>query len=138
MLYSRGSQSDYDLWGRVSGDRETWSWNALKPWILKVRCYFPLTQVGLILFNLRYMKHETWTPPMGGRDPTGQYDPQYHGTQGPLHVTLPWSGEEDFDRRVARNVELQKEFEVLADSNDGRPIGVCELFRRSRFVLLVF
>ncbi|KAJ2926554.1 hypothetical protein H1R20_g10544, partial [Candolleomyces eurysporus] len=103
MIYTRGSRSDYDSWGRMSGDMKTWSWDTLKPWILK---------------------HETWTPPVGGRDPTGQYDPRYHGAQGPLRVTLPWSDEDDFDRRVVRNAELQKEFEARLDMNDGTPTGL--------------
>ncbi|RXW16744.1 hypothetical protein EST38_g9111 [Candolleomyces aberdarensis] len=104
MLYTRGSKDDYDLWGRVSGDPKTWSWEALQKWILK---------------------SEKWTGPVGGRDPTGQYDPQYHGTDGPIRVSLTGSGPDDFDRRASRNTELQKEFVEKLDSNDGSPPGLC-------------
>ncbi|RXW16745.1 hypothetical protein EST38_g9110 [Candolleomyces aberdarensis] len=107
MVYTRGSRDDYDLWGRVSGDPKTWSWEALQKWILK---------------------SEKWTAPVGGRDPTGQYDPRYHGTDGPIRVSLTWSGPDDFDRRASRNTEIQKEFIEKLDSNDGEPAGLCAYY----------
>ena len=37
MVYTRGSKDDYDRWARTVGD-EGWSWDALFPYMLKVRC----------------------------------------------------------------------------------------------------
>lgn len=36
MVYTRGSDNDYDLWGKVAKDKK-WSWKALAPYIKKVR-----------------------------------------------------------------------------------------------------
>ncbi|RXW17169.1 hypothetical protein EST38_g8686 [Candolleomyces aberdarensis] len=103
MAYTRGSKDDYDLWGRVSGDSKKWSWDALQPWIFK---------------------NEKWTLPVGGRDPTGQYDPRYHGKTGPIRVALPWSSPDEFDRNFTRNAEVQQEFDEILDGNTGKPVGL--------------
>ncbi|KAJ2926559.1 hypothetical protein H1R20_g10532, partial [Candolleomyces eurysporus] len=103
LSYTRGSKDDYDLWGKASGDSRTWSWDSLLPYMFKT---------------------EKWTPPVGGRDATGQYDPRYHGKNGPIGVSLTWSGPDDFDRRSTQNTQVQPEFKEILDVNAGRPIGL--------------
>ncbi|KAF6755677.1 hypothetical protein DFP72DRAFT_1008635 [Ephemerocybe angulata] len=102
MAYTRGSADDYDNWGRVTGDSR-WGWNALWPYI---------------------QRHERWTPPAGGRDPTGQFDPKVHGYEGNTQTSLVWAEPSDFDLRVRTNGLLQKkEFPNVLDLNAGKPIG---------------
>ncbi|TFK22292.1 alcohol oxidase [Coprinopsis marcescibilis] len=100
--YTRGASDDYDSWGRISGDSR-WGWKALFPWILR---------------------HEKWSPPAGGRDPTGQYNPRYHGTKGKINVSLPWNGPNEFDVRAMRNAGMQDEIKFNLEPNSGRPIGL--------------
>ncbi|RXW22513.1 hypothetical protein EST38_g3334 [Candolleomyces aberdarensis] len=102
MVYTRGSADDFDNWGRVTGD-PGWSWKALWPYI---------------------KRNEKWVQPAGGRDPSGQFDPRVHGYKGKVSVSLPWSGPTDRDNRTAQNAELQKEFPVILDQNEGKPIGI--------------
>ncbi|KAF6755678.1 pyranose dehydrogenase [Ephemerocybe angulata] len=103
MVYTRGSKDDYDNWARVTGD-PGWSWNALRPYI---------------------RRSERWTPPAGGRNATGEYDPAVHGYMGRVETSLPWDGHLEHDIRTIRNAEIQKaEFPLVLDGNAGRSIGV--------------
>ncbi|KAG2022269.1 aryl-alcohol oxidase [Coprinopsis cinerea AmutBmut pab1-1] len=107
MSYTRGAKDDYDLWGRVTKD-ERWGWDALWPYMLR---------------------NEQWTPPLGGRDPTGQFDPQYHNTEsGKTVVSLPQDEETEYDRRALRKIELDshqhRDFRFNLDVNSGSPAGL--------------
>lgn len=102
MVYTRGADDDYDLWGKHAKDR-SWSWRGLSPYI---------------------RKHEQFVPPPGGRNTSGQYEPRVHGYRGPVGVSLPWSSPIEFDARVMKNAELQDEFDFNLDPNSGKPIGV--------------
>ncbi|KAF6758022.1 pyranose dehydrogenase [Ephemerocybe angulata] len=103
MVYTRGADNDYDLWGKVSKDSKTWSWKGLAPYI---------------------KKHEKWVQPPGERNISGQYDPRVHGYKGPVGVSLPWSVPIEFDARALKNAEIQDEFDFNPDPNSGKPIGV--------------
>ncbi|KAJ2933016.1 hypothetical protein H1R20_g4081, partial [Candolleomyces eurysporus] len=81
MVYTRGSSDDFDLWGRVSGDR-SWSWKTLYPY---------------------FLRNEKLVPPPGGRDASGQYDPQFH---------------------AIKNAEQSKEIKFNLDVNSGKPSGL--------------
>lgn len=64
------------------------------------------------------------TPPAGGRNASGEYDPKLHGYEGNVETSLPWDGHNEHDRRTIQNAELQKdEFPLILDINDGKPIG---------------
>lgn len=66
------------------------------------------------------------TPPAGGRNASGEYDPKLHGYEGNVETSLPWDGHNEHDRRTIQNAELQKdEFPLILDINDGKPIGAC-------------
>ncbi|KAJ2935555.1 hypothetical protein H1R20_g1540, partial [Candolleomyces eurysporus] len=81
MVYTRGSSDDFDLWGRVSEDR-SWSWKTLFPY---------------------FLRNEKLVPPPGGRDASGQYDPQFH---------------------AIKNAEQNKEIKFNLDVNSGKPSGL--------------
>ncbi|KAJ3536351.1 hypothetical protein NMY22_g6071 [Coprinellus aureogranulatus] len=102
MVYTRGSADDYDNWGRVTGDRR-WSWKALWPYILR---------------------NERFTGAIGGRNPTGQYDPAVHGYNGEVMTSLMWSGPTEADNRSIENTKLQEQFPFTTDFNAGKFIGV--------------
>ncbi|KAJ2911908.1 hypothetical protein MD484_g8506, partial [Candolleomyces efflorescens] len=102
MVYTRGADNDYDLWGKVAKDKK-WSWKALAPYI---------------------KKHEKWVQPPGERNISGQYDPRVHGYKGPVGVSLPWSSPIEFDIRCLKNAEIQDEFDFNLDPNSGKPTGV--------------
>jgi hypothetical protein len=78
----------------------------------------------VVSFDRSTEKNEKWTPPVGGRDPAGQYDPRYHGKKGPIHVALPWSSPDEFDRNFTRNAQIQQEFDEILDGNTGMPVGL--------------
>ncbi|TEB33980.1 aryl-alcohol oxidase [Coprinellus micaceus] len=89
MIYTRGTADDYDAWARLSGD-SGWSWKGILPYA---------------------KKNEKWTPPVGGRNITGQYDPKVHGYNGKTRVSLRQTPAEPFDDR-------------LLDPNSGYPLGL--------------
>ncbi|KAJ2913535.1 hypothetical protein MD484_g6879, partial [Candolleomyces efflorescens] len=102
MMYTRGSSDDFDLWGKVSGDR-SWSWKTLFPY---------------------FLRNEKLVPPPGGRNASGQYDPRYHGYRGPTTVSLPWGGPTDFDLLAIKNAEQSKEIKFNVEPNSGKPSGL--------------
>ncbi|KAJ2935556.1 hypothetical protein H1R20_g1541, partial [Candolleomyces eurysporus] len=81
MVYTRGSSDDFDLWGKVSEDR-SWSWKTLFPY---------------------FLRNEKLVPPPGGRNASGQYDPQFH---------------------AIKNAEQSKEIKFNLDVNSGKPSGL--------------
>ncbi|KAG2005482.1 aryl-alcohol oxidase [Coprinopsis cinerea AmutBmut pab1-1] len=103
MIYTRGAAEDYDRWAEVTGD-SGWTWDAL----------FPLIK-----------RHEKFVPPPGGRNVTGQYNPDVHGYEGNSLVSLPWSEPTEFDKLCLKNAEAQKdEFPFNIDQNSGSPVGL--------------
>ncbi|TFK22299.1 pyranose dehydrogenase [Coprinopsis marcescibilis] len=102
MVYTRGASSDYDLWAKISGDNR-WAWKALLPWILR---------------------HERWVLPPGGREPTQQFDPQFHGVSGNTEVSLAWDGPNEHDRRSLRAAQTNDEIPFNLDINSGDAVGL--------------
>ncbi|EAU87895.1 aryl-alcohol oxidase [Coprinopsis cinerea okayama7 len=102
MVYTRGASEDYDEWARLTGD-SGWRWNNL----------FPLIK-----------RHEKWVPPAGGRDVSGQYDPNAHGYDGNTQVSLPWSGPNAFDAKAIAAAESSSEHSFNLDGNSGSPLGL--------------
>ncbi|KAJ2919058.1 hypothetical protein MD484_g1337, partial [Candolleomyces efflorescens] len=103
MVYTRGASDDYDAWARITGD-SGWKWDSLYPLI---------------------KRHEKWVPPLGGRNITGQYDPQVHGYNGNTLVSLVQSESTEFDRRIIQSTQqVGGEFPFNLDPNSGSPIGV--------------
>ncbi|KAF6757972.1 pyranose dehydrogenase [Ephemerocybe angulata] len=102
MMYTRGASDDYDLWGKVSGDR-SWSWKTLYPY---------------------FIRNEKLVPPPGGRNASGEYDPRYHGHNGPTHVSLPWGPPIDFDLLSVKNAQSSKEIKFNLEPNSGKPEGL--------------
>ncbi|KAG2005486.1 aryl-alcohol oxidase [Coprinopsis cinerea AmutBmut pab1-1] len=101
MVYTRGSQDDYDLWERESGD-PGWSWKAMLPYFKKNEKFIPHTH----------------------RSVEGQYDPTTHGYRGRTLVTLPWANSTEFYDRALKNSEIQPEFAYNIDVNNGKPVGL--------------
>ncbi|TFK19464.1 pyranose dehydrogenase [Coprinopsis marcescibilis] len=101
MVYTRGSQDDYDLWGRVSGDKR-WTWKNLLPYFKKNEKFIPHTH----------------------RNITGQWDPTTHGYNGRTLVTLPWADKTEHYERTMKNAEVQPEFFYNVDANNGKPTGL--------------
>ncbi|KAJ2926838.1 hypothetical protein H1R20_g10291, partial [Candolleomyces eurysporus] len=103
MVYTRGAGDDYDAWAKITGD-PGWSWKSLIPFI---------------------KRNEKWVAPLGGRNITGQYDPQVHGYNGNTLVSLVQSEPTEFDRRFMQSAQqLNGEFPFNLDPNSGDPIGV--------------
>lgn len=120
-MYTRGSSDDYDNWARVTGDNR-WRWRALRPYILRVSCVQLHARVAA-----DEVQHEQWTEPAGGRDPTGEYEPRFHGTKGNVHTSLSWNAHNKHDIRVVRNSAFPgSEFPFAKDVNSGSPLGACE------------
>ncbi|KAJ7488896.1 pyranose dehydrogenase [Mycena latifolia] len=71
MVYTRGAADDFNRYARLTGDKG-WSWDRLLPY---------------------FRKSEKLTPPADIHDTQGQIDPYFHGTDGPISVSLtgfPW------------------------------------------------
>ncbi|KAF7777703.1 CAZyme family AA3 [Agaricus bisporus var. burnettii] len=102
MVYTRGSEDDYDRWARVTGD-SGWSWDALLPY---------------------FIKNERFVQPTDGRNITGEYDPTTHSFDGMTRISLPNQLQQPFDANVfAAADELGGNFKFNLDMNDGKPLG---------------
>ncbi|KAL0946164.1 hypothetical protein HGRIS_012427 [Hohenbuehelia grisea] len=101
-FYTRGSSEDYDRFAAFTGD-SGWSWNSLQPYI---------------------RKNERWTAPRDDHDTTGQFDPQVHGFNGILSVSLAGFPHTTDSRVMQVTQELSGEFPFNLDMNSGHPIGL--------------
>ncbi|KAJ3535537.1 hypothetical protein NMY22_g6440 [Coprinellus aureogranulatus] len=102
MVYTRGAARDYDRWAEITGDAG-WSWSSLLPYFLKL---------------------EKWSPPADNHDTTGQYDPAYHSTQGPVGISLYGFPEAADPKILQASDELGGHFTFELDGNDGVPMGL--------------
>ncbi|KAF9025998.1 alcohol oxidase [Hymenopellis radicata] len=101
LVYTRGSSDDIDTWAEMTGD-EGWSWANMLPY---------------------FMKSEKFNLPRDGHDPTGQYLPEFHGTDGVIGVSLPGFSRAIDDRIMNTTSELA-EFPYAIDMNSGEQLGV--------------
>ncbi|KAJ7909022.1 pyranose dehydrogenase [Mycena leptocephala] len=103
MVYTRGSEDDYNRFAAVTGD-PGWSWDRLLPY---------------------FFKNEKWTPPADHHDTRGQFNPSVHSTTGINSVSLagfPWP---IFSQHVIEATkELQGEWTFNLDMNSGKPLGL--------------
>ncbi|KAF7363145.1 Aryl-alcohol oxidase [Mycena venus] len=102
MVYTRGAAADFDRYAELSGDAG-WSWNQLFPY---------------------FLKNEKWTPPTDHHDTRGQFNPQVHGTNGPISVSLNGFSLPTFEQKVIQTTkELPHDFPFNLDPNSGKELG---------------
>ncbi|KAG7089809.1 hypothetical protein E1B28_011458 [Marasmius oreades] len=101
MFYTRGSSSDFDKLAQVSGD-SGWSWQSMLPY---------------------FRKTETLSPAADGHNITGQVDPKFHGTSGPVLTSLP-GNTSVLDSRILETTSQLSEFPFNLDMNSGNPLGI--------------
>ncbi|ETW75407.1 aryl-alcohol oxidase 11 [Heterobasidion irregulare TC 32-1] len=102
MVYTRGSDDDWNRYANVTGDHG-WSWNALQKY---------------------FKKSEHFVEPADHHNITGQFDPAFHGFSGPLKVSLPGFPQTIDDRVVQTTKELASEYPFREDVNSGETLGV--------------
>ncbi|KAF9002519.1 pyranose dehydrogenase [Cyathus striatus] len=105
LFYTRGSSSDYDKFGVITGD-EGWSWGQMLPYILK---------------------NERWLPPADHHDTAGQYNPRYHNRFGMTPVSLPGFPQPIDNKIMQTTKDMHQNFPFNVDMNSGNPIGVCNI-----------
>ncbi|KAJ6594315.1 alcohol oxidase [Mycena capillaripes] len=101
LVYNRGAKEDFDRWATVTGD-DGWSWNKLFPYMIK---------------------NEKFTQPADHHNTTGQFDPAFHGFNGPLSVTLAGSPS-PIDARVIATTNQLPEFPFNVEMNSGSTLGL--------------
>lgn len=102
LIWTRGSQEDYDKYAEISGDKG-WSWGSLQPYFKKI---------------------ERWSAPVDGHNTTGQFDPAVHSFKGMVSVSLP-GYETGIDKRVINaSQQLGGEFKFNPDMNSGSELGI--------------
>ncbi|EKM81189.1 hypothetical protein AGABI1DRAFT_105978 [Agaricus bisporus var. burnettii JB137-S8] len=103
MIWIKGSVDDYDNWAKVTGD-DGWSYNALEPYMKKVERFTNPTEKGPDFVN-------------------GKFNPQAHGFQGPLGISI--IGNEDRIDDLVVEVLKSKEFNMsVVDGNDKSSLGI--------------
>ncbi|KAF8665692.1 hypothetical protein AX16_000145 [Volvariella volvacea WC 439] len=102
MVYTTGPADDFDKYAELTGDLG-WSWDAITPYIFK---------------------YEQIVDPVDGHDTSEQWDPDVHGTTGPLLVTVA-NHPSAIDQRIFDTLsELPDEFQFRLDMNSGSQLGV--------------
>ncbi|KAH9886297.1 aryl-alcohol-oxidase from pleurotus Eryingii [Cubamyces lactineus] len=102
MIYSRGSEDDFNQYAEVTGD-SGYSWSSIEPYFRKL---------------------ERLVPPVDGHNTQGEVDPSVHGTSGPLNISVPGASLPTDSHVVQVTQELPNEFPFNVDMNNGKPIGV--------------
>lgn len=67
---------------------------------------------------------ETLTAPADSHNTTGQINPKYHGTKGPLLTSLPAMGLPIDSLVLNTTIQLKSEFPFNLDMNSGNPLGL--------------
>jgi choline dehydrogenase-like flavoprotein len=104
MQVTRGAADDWDRYARVTGD-DGWSWDQIMKY---------------------FKKSEKWTPPNDNHNTTGQFNPDVHGFDGLLHVSLHGYPSGIDDMAINATQELGGDFAYNIDQNSGKPLGVGE------------
>lgn len=74
---------------------------------------------GLVLI---VFQSERWNEPADGHDTTGQYDPQFHSSDGFIGGSLP-GFPEGIDDMVIETTKQLPEFPYVLDINSGHHLG---------------
>jgi len=118
LMYTRGSQDDWDRYAAVSGDHG-WSWK-------KMMKYFKKT--------------ERFQSPVDNHNTTGEFDPSVHGFDGMLSVSLPGYrtsiGKRGID--AAHQLGGVQSFVLDYNSGNGLGIGKCCVYWSTMAMMLTF
>lgn len=118
MFYTRGAASDYNKWADLTGDIG-WSWNAMLPYLLKVR----FTRSILNRALTSYSQSEKWTAPADNHNTAGQYNPLFHNHLGNVRVSLIGYRPANDELMMDAAAELGGQYTFNSDMNDGDPSG---------------
>lgn len=102
MLVTRGSSDDWDRYAKVTGD-DGWSWDQIFPY---------------------FKKNEKWTAPNDNHNTTGQFDPDVHGFDGIVSVSLAGYPSAIDDKVMNATQELGGSWSFNLDQNSGNSLGV--------------
>ncbi|KAJ7197069.1 hypothetical protein B0H12DRAFT_1330199 [Mycena haematopus] len=101
MVYTRGSEEDFNRWAHVTGD-EGWSWNKLFPY---------------------FLKNEHFRPPADRHDLKEKFNPAFHSEHGINTVSL--SGfPTPIDSRIIKTTTELSGYPFNLDMNSGSPLGI--------------
>nr|V5NC32.1 RecName: Full=Pyranose dehydrogenase; Short=PDH; AltName: Full=Pyranose:quinone oxidoreductase 1; Flags: Precursor [Agaricus xanthodermus]AHA85314.1 pyranose dehydrogenase [Agaricus xanthodermus] len=99
MVYTRGSEDDWNYWAEVTGDQAL-SWDSVLP-IMK--------------------KAEKFSQDFSDQSVDGHIDPAVHGRDGLLSVVASYTNVSFNDLLLQTTKELSDEFPFKLDLNDGKP-----------------
>ncbi|KAI0033001.1 alcohol oxidase [Vararia minispora EC-137] len=102
MVWTRGSQDDFDRIAKVTGDWG-WSWNALLPYMTKV---------------------ENMTVPADRHSTVNEWVQSVHGTEGPLGITQAGFELPTDSIIINATQELGAPYNFNADMNSGNTLGI--------------
>lgn len=81
--------------------------------------------VPLILIS-SLIQNEKWVEPADGHDTTGEFNPDFHSSDGLVAVSLPGFPQAIDDMVLQASEELGGIFEFNLDLNSGNPLGLSE------------
>lgn len=120
MVYTRGSNEEYDRWAKLTED-PGWAWENVAQYYFKVpvqtKCTRNKNTKNLTLQSSRLV------PPVDGRDITGEVNPSDHG-DGPILVSVPAMPSEIDNRVFTTSKESGSEFPFNLDWQSGNAVGV--------------
>ncbi|KAI0064427.1 alcohol oxidase [Artomyces pyxidatus] len=102
MVYTRGSEDDYNRWAKVTGD-SGWSWNSLQPY---------------------FKKMEKLVASADNLSQSGKLIPSIHGTSGPVDVSLPGFQLVTDNLVIGATADFPTQFPFNEDMNSGNTIGI--------------
>jgi len=101
LVYTRGSNEEYDRWAKITGD-SGWEWSNVEQF---------------------YLKSSRLVPPVGGRSTVGLVNPADHGF-GPVELSLPGFPSEIDDRIINTAKQSNGLFPFNLDLQSGNAVGV--------------
>ncbi|KAJ7701208.1 hypothetical protein B0H17DRAFT_1046217 [Mycena rosella] len=102
MVYTRGSQEDWDGYANMTGDNG-WSWNGVQKY---------------------FQKNEKWSAPADNHSVVGEFNPGLHSNTGMNTVTLSGFPQPIDSRLLDTTKQLDTEFAFNLDMNSGKPLGM--------------
>ena len=121
MVYTRGSNDDYDRWARLTSD-EGWEWENVSQF------YFKVTgQSSYGFLTLTRAQSSRIVPPADGHNTTSQFIPADHG-DGPIEISLP-NFPNIINNPVIATAKASTEFSFNVDLQSGNSTGICMWWR---------